>query len=84
MTESDPVTRLNAALEGRYRIERELGEGREGGVFATRSAGPPHDPNSHPRKASGGSPLGAPQAPADSAFSPGIAPIWVSNVTISK
>ena len=22
---SDPVTRLNAALEGRYRIERELG-----------------------------------------------------------
>ena len=24
---SDPTTRLNAALEGRYRIERELGEG---------------------------------------------------------
>ncbi len=24
---SDPVTRLNAALEGRYKIERELGEG---------------------------------------------------------
>ena len=24
---SEPVTRLNAALEGRYRIERELGEG---------------------------------------------------------
>jgi hypothetical protein len=24
---SDPVSRLNAALEGRYRIERELGEG---------------------------------------------------------
>jgi hypothetical protein len=23
----DPVTRLNAALEGRYRIEREVGEG---------------------------------------------------------
>jgi hypothetical protein len=23
---TDPVTRLNAALEGRYRIERELGE----------------------------------------------------------
>ena len=23
----DPVTRLNAALEGRYRIERQLGEG---------------------------------------------------------
>ena len=25
---SDPVSRLNAALEGRYGIERELGEGR--------------------------------------------------------
>ncbi len=24
---SDPVTRLNAALEGRYAMERELGEG---------------------------------------------------------
>ena len=24
---TDPITRLNAALEGRYRIERELGEG---------------------------------------------------------
>jgi len=24
---SDPVTRLNTVLEGRYRIERELGEG---------------------------------------------------------
>ena len=24
---SEPVTRLNAAMEGRYRIERELGEG---------------------------------------------------------
>jgi hypothetical protein len=24
----DPITRLNAALEGRYRIERELGGGR--------------------------------------------------------
>ena len=27
MTDSDPITRLNAALEGRYRIERDLGEG---------------------------------------------------------
>ncbi len=27
MTDADPVTRLNAALEGRYRIESELGEG---------------------------------------------------------
>ena len=24
---SDAITRLNAALEGRYRVERELGEG---------------------------------------------------------
>ncbi len=24
---TDPTTRLNAALQGRYRIERELGEG---------------------------------------------------------
>ncbi len=27
MTESDAITRLNSALEGRYAIERELGEG---------------------------------------------------------
>ncbi len=27
MTDPDPITRLNAALEGRYRIESELGEG---------------------------------------------------------
>ena len=27
MDMSDPVNRLNAALEGRYRIEREIGEG---------------------------------------------------------
>ncbi len=27
MSTSDPITRLNAALEGRYRIERKLGEG---------------------------------------------------------
>ena len=24
---TDPITRLNSALEGRYRVERELGEG---------------------------------------------------------
>ena len=27
MSDSDAITRLNAALEGRYRIESELGEG---------------------------------------------------------
>ena len=27
MTDSDPIIRLNAALEGRYAIEREIGEG---------------------------------------------------------
>ncbi len=27
MNLTDPITRLNAALEGRYRVERELGEG---------------------------------------------------------
>ena len=27
MDTPDPVTRLNAALQGRYRIEREIGEG---------------------------------------------------------
>ncbi len=27
MSDTDPITRLNVALEGRYRIERELGEG---------------------------------------------------------
>ena len=26
---TDPITRLNAALEGRYRVEREIGEGCE-------------------------------------------------------
>ncbi len=30
---SDPVTRLNAALEGRYAIERELGEGSMATVY---------------------------------------------------
>ena len=24
---SDPISRLNAGLEGRYRVEREIGEG---------------------------------------------------------
>ena len=30
---SDPVSRLNAALGGRYSIERELGEGRMATVY---------------------------------------------------
>jgi hypothetical protein len=30
MSDSDPITRLNAALEGRYRIERQLGEESDG------------------------------------------------------
>ena len=30
---SDPITRVNAALEGRYSIERELGEGGMATVF---------------------------------------------------
>ncbi len=36
---SDPVTRLNTALEGRYAIERELGEGGMATVYWSRWGG---------------------------------------------
>ncbi len=36
MTAADPITLLNAALEGRYEIERELSEGGVATVFVGR------------------------------------------------
>ena len=43
MSDSDPITRLNAALEGRYRNERELGDGGMATVYLA-------DENKHERK----------------------------------
>ena len=34
----DQITRLNAALDGRYRIERQLGEGRMATVYLAEDA----------------------------------------------
>ena len=41
---SDPVTRLNAALEGRYVIERELGEGGMATVYLAAEIKHSHEP----------------------------------------
>jgi len=34
----DPITRLNAALQGRYKIERQLGEGGMAMVYLSNSS----------------------------------------------
>ena len=39
MSDADPITRLNDALEGRYRVEREPGDGM--GARASYIAAPP-------------------------------------------
>ena len=41
---SDPITRLNAALTGRYAIEHELGEGGMATVYLANGHGHRHDP----------------------------------------
>ena len=38
MSDSDPITRLNDALEGRYRVEGELGEGGMASVVVVKDA----------------------------------------------
>ena len=48
-TMSDAVERLNAALDGRYAIERELGEGGTATVYLpSREGGPVQLPVPHP------------------------------------
>ncbi len=45
----DPVARLNAALEGRYAIERELGEGGMATVYLAKDMRlAPHQPEDTP------------------------------------
>ncbi len=46
---SDPVARLNAALDGRYAIERELGEGGMSTVYLAEDLRlAPHQPEDTP------------------------------------
>ena len=44
----DPITRLNAALEGRYAIERELGRGRATVSLVNDKRLAPHQPEDTP------------------------------------
>ena len=43
---SDPIARLDSALESRYRLERQIGEGGMTTVYLAEDLKPPRDPNS--------------------------------------